>query len=899
MPFFQSFQDFKGLTNSINPLNLFTSEPPTSSTTSQTVTPNGTPKPTPASAVAGPGPSTTAAAAAAKSSLPMRQPAGAPLTPSNEQSNPLGRPLNSGSPSAGSPAPIRPSLKHSNTSGSSPNSSDSSDSNARRRTSATNVMIADPEVSGIQGERRRSPRKRTSSRPASSGSGVTNVSGVEGEIRSRKRKNPLDTYIIVKPPPTSAKNPLNLQIQLVVRPSRPKRDRSVSGVSSRSGSITGEGILASPGTSPAAQTVDLPLEESEDNTAKETLITPEAPLTSTPINEKGLPGSPKSSSTESDNGNTGAGLRRSSSIRSSISTSTAATGSSAASGKRIEPMFNLAVHNVMQPTVVTDAATDVKVAKFHKRNLDITGVGVLEPSEVWLPASQSVNLFAATSRQTGDDHPAPRQRPLSLVSMTTPISPTLSRSDDGKSGVRASLDLKGFKMENLRLGQNKGDGESKTKQFFGKVFKKKTSMGDIGLAKKKTSPSASFSSYDPPRSATSPTHDHTGADSLHPNMAGIPRGTIAPVPESLPSAGVGAPTFGTAPLVVRRRSSGALITPDGAVTGLTSHVDPPPQAMSMERCQSLPIFPSNRPVGYTWTVKKWAKKNEEGWAAQLKAAANAGLEIVGGNAAGEEEDEVLFEWVKLRVPSNAAGDEILRRYSTTGVISTTRARSRTRATSVPPTSNTNDTININSPNQSKTSLTLQPPRSQREREGSPFPPSSPNLTSSAQTSPFGSPRLSGLARPEPVRKLSAGISPSRRTSSTTLDVDMQPELTADEGEDSDPEDSETPWTCSVWVKKTGQRQLLGTLTPAPHHPKVIGILKIPQGLDAVCLTDLQPTQNTGGANPTINTIKKIKDNIALSEENLKDVVCVTAMWLVAREEFNGLGKKKSRRGTQG
>lgn len=33
------------------------------------------------------------------------------------------------------------------------------------------------------------------------------------------------------------------------------------------------------------------------------------------------------------------------------------------SGKRIEPMFNLAVHNVVHPTVVTDAATDVKVAK--------------------------------------------------------------------------------------------------------------------------------------------------------------------------------------------------------------------------------------------------------------------------------------------------------------------------------------------------------------------------------------------------------------------------------------------------------------------------------------------------------------------------------------------------------
>lgn len=35
------------------------------------------------------------------------------------------------------------------------------------------------------------------------------------------------------------------------------------------------------------------------------------------------------------------------------------------SGKRIEPMFNLAVHNVVHPTIVTDAATDVKVAKVN------------------------------------------------------------------------------------------------------------------------------------------------------------------------------------------------------------------------------------------------------------------------------------------------------------------------------------------------------------------------------------------------------------------------------------------------------------------------------------------------------------------------------------------------------
>ncbi|WWC59149.1 uncharacterized protein I303_101697 [Kwoniella dejecticola CBS 10117] len=906
MPFFQSLQEFKGLTSSINPLNLFSSEPPATASTSATPTPNGTPKP--ASAVAGPGPSTQA----------MRQPS----TPSNGPA-PLGRPINPRQPSSG---PIRPSLKHADTSSSSPNSSDSSDSNTRRRTSGTNVMIADPEVSGIQGqgERRRSPRKRSGSRPPSSSSGATGISGIEGEQRSKKKKSPLDTYIIVKPPPTSAKNPLNLQIQLVVKPNRPRRDRSASGISSRSGSIAGEGLIASPSSSPAAQTVELPTEESDDTSATEVVVSPEAATTiPSPGNDKALPGSPKSSSTESEGAN-GASLRRSSSIRSSISTSTAATGSSAASGKRIEPMFNLAVHNVMQPTVVTDAATDVKVAKFYKRNLDITGVGVLEPSEVWLPTPHTSALFASASRHSADGEGTPRQRPLSIVSLTSPISPTLSRSDDGKSGIRGSLDLKVFKMENLRLGQNKADGESKTRQFFGKVFKKKTSMGDIGLAPKKTSPSASFSSHDhPPKSATSASHDFSGGtDTLHPNSAVIARGQAANTTD-LPSVGVGAPTFGTAPLVVRRRSSGAMITPEGAVTGLTSHshvdVDTEQTATRMERCQSLPILPSNRPVGYTWTVRKWAKKNEEGWAAHIKAAASAGLEIVGANTGAEDEDQVVFEWVKLRVPSNSAGDDILRRYSTTGAISLdkSRARSQTRASSVPPT--VTDGININSPNTSRTSLSLQPPSSRRE--ASPFPPS-PNLHSN-QSSPLASPRLDG--RPEPVRRISGtasgpGSASNSRRSSTIIEPassSLSPDnssihgqggdTTADEtatvaGDDSDPEDSETPWTCSVWVKKTGQRQLLGTLTPAPHHPKVIGILKIPQGLQPICLTDFKQPENGSGAGVNVKegTIKKLKENVALSEENLKDVVCVTAMWLVAREEFNGLGKKKGggRRGTQ-
>ncbi len=49
----------------------------------------------------------------------------------------------------------------------------------------------------------------------------------------------------------------------------------------------------------------------------------------------------------------------------SLDSSSASTASGFGGGqkRRVEPMFNLAVHSVMQSTIVTDAATDAKVAK--------------------------------------------------------------------------------------------------------------------------------------------------------------------------------------------------------------------------------------------------------------------------------------------------------------------------------------------------------------------------------------------------------------------------------------------------------------------------------------------------------------------------------------------------------
>ncbi len=511
-----------------------------------------------------------------------------------------------------------------------------------------------------------------------------------------------------------------------------------------------------------------------------------------------------------------------------------------------------------------------------KRYVDISGVGILEPFEVWHPAAKSpstANLFYTSSNSDDGHNPTGlTPRPRSVMSFTYPLSPTSTHLDaNGRSSFdakRPSIDLRALNPAGLLNGEGQG---GKTRQFLGKIFKKKGTQDVDPLktaVRRRSSPAPSFSSQNgmpppnPGMNGTAPiVHVKAPSTSTTPTVAENAAGHYA----------VGHATFGTAPVIVHRRSSGTIVTPEGAVTGLIGPdtlgaSSSNSSAASADQCTALPLptQPSNRPIGYTWTVRRWAKKNTDGWAAHLVAAAAAGLENVNGAFTGEADDEVVFEWVKMRGVSSAMGSNIMRRYSTVGTIgSTCRAHSRTRASIAPTPDTSTDSSKASPP-----STNLAPPK----RSDSPL------LT----TSPLSSPRLD--SRPEAVRRVSASTSPSSRH-----DSNSENELTPDEGEESDPEDSETPWACSIWVKKTGRRQLLGTLTPAPHHPKVIGVLKLPMGLDSVALTDVR---GKDGVLQQQEMVSRVKEEVALTEENLKDVVCVTAMWLVAREEFGGIGRKK-------
>ncbi|KAF5345988.1 hypothetical protein D9757_014361 [Collybiopsis confluens] len=125
----------------------------------------------------------------------------------------------------------------------------------------------------------------------------------------------------------------------------------------------------------------------------------------------------------------------------------------------------------------------------------------------------------------------------------------------------------------------------------------------------------------------------------------------------------------------------------------------------------------------------------------------------------------------------------------------------------------------------------------------------------------------------------------------------------DDGNDSDPEDSETPWTCTLKIRRlaspyssplpTPIKVKTATLSPTPHHPKVVAMLKVPYPLPDVEIQTLslkkRPVGPPGGA-PTPADSASTMVGLALRAEEIKDMVCSTGLWVVVREGFGGVGK---------
>lgn len=138
----------------------------------------------------------------------------------------------------------------------------------------------------------------------------------------------------------------------------------------------------------------------------------------------------------------------------------------------------------------------------------------------------------------------------------------------------------------------------------------------------------------------------------------------------------------------------------------------------------------------------------------------------------------------------------------------------------------------------------------------------------------------------------------------------------DDGDESDPEDSETPWTCTLVLSQRGGnggagtsgsadgqvRVRVATLSPTPHHPKVVALLKVPFPLPDIVVDRLQVCRRAvtaqGIARPNwhqqVNGVDDdgagAPDGLVLTAEEIKDIVSSTGLWLVVRENIGGVGK---------
>ncbi|KAJ7161063.1 hypothetical protein C8R46DRAFT_1194416 [Mycena filopes] len=142
----------------------------------------------------------------------------------------------------------------------------------------------------------------------------------------------------------------------------------------------------------------------------------------------------------------------------------------------------------------------------------------------------------------------------------------------------------------------------------------------------------------------------------------------------------------------------------------------------------------------------------------------------------------------------------------------------------------------------------------------------------------------------------------------------------DSGDESDPEDSETPWTCTVKIRRLAAAH--AHARARSHHAfgrsdervesqedektrrdqekqwkkevlriKVVAMLKVPFPLPDVDVEHMVVRKREPGTTGSLNAgMMKPGHGLMLTAEEIKDVVCSTGLWLVVREGFGGIGK---------
>ncbi|GAA5903051.1 uncharacterized protein JCM6883_002676 [Sporobolomyces salmoneus] len=614
-----------------------------------------------------------------------------------------------------------------------------------------------------------------------------------------------DLFVLVRPPPGSHNHPLNLQIQLLVpsisrqQPTGEnlsvpggRRSGEYSGSSSRAGSfgegggagragsaqsLNGSGSIGPPGAGGSAVSFDAIAGASVSRSGSRSSDTHDQTL----AQEGGGAGS---------SGAGGESLRRTNSRGSTRSRGSTNSVSTTASGtpsrRRVTPLLNLNFHSVL-PTVVTDAGTDQRVAKFLKRGIEMSNLAIIDPIDLSQPPPPTSST-AITPQNSPPRATAPPTVASASNSASTPTNNLFS------------------KFKRFTLGSSPKAPTSQQQQQ--QSLPSSTSASSFSLFSRSTSTSSNLS-------ASSPTST-----------------------KFLPSlvSSEGTPTPRTVPLL-RTGSDDAT-----NIQSPVSATSPPPKSPSSNSTGTL--HSSTPAVGYAFVVRKWLRDD-------LVQVSEAG-------GLPSPNTTVRLEWVR-------ASDQEYRRMGK-------KTRSRSRSVS-----------------QSRTAGMSRSPSSSGGSD-------SIGISASRRSSEI----VEGII-PQVVpedEELQTGMS----TSPNAMEDEEGREESEDEGESSDPEDSERPFICTLLYPSSSssssrsdatassppssssmspspslRRLQLATLRPAPHHPKLISTLLLPPTLPSIPLGSFSPDQGLQGG--------------VLSNETLRDLVHVTSMFISIREGLGGLGKE--------
>jgi len=352
------------------------------------------------------------------------------------------------------------------------------------------------------------------------------------------------------------------------------------------------------------------------------------------------------------------------------------------------------------------------------------------------------------------------------------------------------------------------------------------------------------------------------------------------------------------------------------------------------------VFRGQRALMYVWLVRRWLKKRLSGHGT-LSGLGDSAVGFLGGlkekgkeKEKGKDKDkqrrdsedyrdktrmgfshdglgavtaplmyggvEVRFEWKRTKVGKEKSGS---RKKTRSG-------RGRTRTTG-----------EAESDGEVETSIRDRTRESERERERADRDERG-SIRGSFERPMMAVKTKERLKSEEKRRyRMSTGSISSITTNSEVDGSEMKkksstgPNHLYDDGGDSDPEDSETPWVCTLKLRRGAtpaagdaqpqppilQTQVLrikvGTLSPTPHHPKVVAMLKVPFPLPDVEVERMGVVKrrgiNIGGGGPPQNPDANLDppyNGLVLTAEEIKDAVCSTGLWLVVREGFGGVGR---------